>query len=237
MGLQAVRFIGLGAVLGLAGAVVGGCDVRIQDDTPAQYRADNGLGMYQVKASISRPALVAPDSVFVTAFIDDKPLRLEPDASGTQWQALYSVRCHSRFALQYHAVWSVQSITTRNTFFPAHPRSVRLIEPPLTAEVKIDTSARSHKGWSGVVHYQFITAPTTKISALRIEPLSESPADRQAAEPIKVTTTTPLYVPCAMPAEITLSSSAQRARGFLVIETDDPSVPRWRTRVEFAPAA
>jgi hypothetical protein len=211
------------------------CNVQLHDETPARYQADNGAALYQLQASITRPLLVAPDSVFVSALVDDHLVMLEPDASLLRWRALYSVRCRAGFSLQYRAIWSVQSLTTRSTLVPPRPRTVQLTEPPPANQVRIDTSSRDTKTWSGVIHYQFITAPHTTITTLRIEPLEGSATDAATAAPIKLKSQTPLSADCGAPLDVRLESSAQHAAGYLVLETTNPSVPRWRTRIDFAP--
>jgi hypothetical protein len=222
-----------GALMVCAGLV--GCNVQLHDETPASYQADNGAAMYQLQARITRPFLVAPDSVFVSALVDDHLVRFEPDASLLTWHGLYSVRCRAGFSLQYRAIWSVQSITSRSVQVPARPRTVQLTEPPPPQQVKIETSMGNAKTWSGVVHYQFITAPRTTITTLRIEPLGGSAADAATAAPIKLQSQTPLTVECGAPLDVGLESSALRAAAYLVLETTNPGVPRWRTRVDFAP--
>jgi hypothetical protein len=211
------------------------CNVQLHDETPARYQADNGAALYQLEARITRPFFVAPDSVFISALVDGHLVRFDPDASLLTWRGLYSVRCRAGFSLQYRAIWSIQSLTTRSVQVPVRPRTVQLTEPPPPQQVRIDTSAGNAKAWSGVVHYQFITAPRTTVTTLRIEPLGGSAADAATAAPIKLQSQAPLSVDCGAPLDVRLESSAQRAAGFLVLETTNPGVPRWRTRVEFAP--
>jgi hypothetical protein len=231
----------MGGALRVAGVLacalcLDACDVNVHDQTPDEYQADHRLGMYEVKASLDRDAMVGPGSVFVSAIIDDQAVPLEADREKAEWQALYAVRCRSSFQLQYRAVWSIQSITTRAKLFPDHPRTVHLAEPPLTQDALIDTSAKGAKDWSGVVHYQFVTADNTEIKSGHIEPFSQDPADVQAAAAISVTSAMPLTAPCATPVDVAVSSKAQTAHGYLVIETNSPSAPTWRTKLEFAPA-
>jgi hypothetical protein len=218
-------------VLGLSA-----CDVSVHDETPAQFTANDRFGMYPIKAEIARDALVSPDAVILTALIDDQPLALEGDQAETDWQALYPIRCHPSFTLQYRAAWTVQGLASRYKLIPERPKTVRLLEPPLTKDVKVDTSARSRKGWTGDVEYVFVTEPNTQISALRIEPLSPQPQDVKAAAPISVTTQVPVSAACDKPVDIALLSKAQHARGYLVIETNNPSLPMWRTEVDFGPS-
>ena len=210
------------------------CDVRVHDETPASYPA-NGIGLYSIAASIERPLLVAPDSAFVGALIDGELLHLTPDASGTHWHGLFSVRCRRSFNLQFRAIWSIQNITTRTKRVPEHPRTVELIEPEPPRQVLIDTSAESRTGWSGVAHYQFITAPMTTVRALRIEPLSAARGDVRSAAALRVITPTPLMAGCGSPVDVSLHSAERRAGGYLVLETDNPGLPHWRTEIRFSP--
>jgi hypothetical protein len=225
----------LACVLSFA-SLLGACDVNVHDQTPDEYAADHRLGMYEIKANVERDAMVGPSSVFVTAIVDDQTLPLEADRDKAQWQALYAVRCRSSFKLQYRAVWTVQNLTTHTKFFPDQPRTIHLAEPALTQDTLIDTSAKSKKGWDGVVHYQFVTAENTQIKSGHIEPFSQDPADVQAAAAISVTSAMPLSAQCATPVDVAVSSKTPSAHGYLVIETSSPSVPTWRTKLEFAPA-
>lgn len=212
------------------------CDVRIRDETPAQFTANDRFGMYLIKAQIVPDTLVSPDAVILKALVDDQPLTLEGDRTATQWQSMYPIRCRDSFTLQFRAAWTVEGLASRYKLMPERPMTVRLIEPPLVKDVKVDTSARSRKGWAGIVQYVFVTEPNTQISSVRIEPLSQEPQDVEAAKPISVATQAPLSAACEKPVDIQLESRAQRARGDLVIETNNPSVPLWRTEVDFEPA-
>jgi hypothetical protein len=40
---------------------------------------------------------------------------------------------------------------------------------------------------------------------------------------------------CGDLVEVRVASSAPRAHGTLIIDTDHPAVPHWQTRVEFSP--
>jgi hypothetical protein len=211
------------------------CDVSVQDQTPTELTANDRLGMYPIKAEIARDTLVSPDALYITALINNQPLPLESDSAAAEWQAMYPLRCHDSFTLQYRAAWTIQGLASRVKLTPDKPKTVRLLEPPLIKDVKIDTSAKSRKGWDGVVQYVFVTELNTQISSLRIEPLSNQPQDVEAAAPISVVTAAPVSATCDMPVDITLASKSQRARGYLVIDTNNPSVPQWRTEVDFAP--
>ncbi len=224
------RSIWMPLVLGLAA-----CDVQIRDETPAEFKANHDIGMYEIKVSVTRGALVSPASVHVTGLSGENTVELEPKAGRTTWSALYPIRCRSSFPLQFRAIWTVQNISTRMKLEPAQPREIRLIEPEPVREVNMDTSSRSRTGWDTMVSYRFVTAPNTLITAARIEPFSDAEADVTAAKALSVTTPTPIEVPCGEPVQIGIHSDAQRAHGKLVIETNNPQIPRWETRIEFAP--
>jgi hypothetical protein len=226
------RVIGIALLLGLTA-----CDVQLKDETPQEYTANHDLGMYEIKTQAGSGAMVTPSSLHVTARVGDQRVELTPNRARTSWSALYSARCRSSFPLQFRAAWTVQGMMTRGKLEPEKPREVKLIEPPLTAEASFDTSQKSPKGWPGTVSYRFVTAPNTRVNAARIEPLSQDPADVTAAQAISITTALPLDAKCGTPAEIQLLSKTADARGNLVIETDHPTVPKWQTKVQFAPAA
>jgi hypothetical protein len=225
-----IRLIWVPVVLAL-----GACDVQVHDETPAQYPANHDIGMYEIKARVTHDSMVTPGSVFLVALGDKQRIELTPNREGSEWSGLYSVRCRSTFPLQFRAVWRLQGLATDQKLVPAQPREVKLIEPPLTREVTVDTSARNPKGWPGSVHYRFVTMQSTRITGARIEPVSQDPADVAAAKGISVVTVLPVDATCGTPAEIQLLSKAPRARGNLVIDTDHPAVPHWQTKVEFAP--
>jgi hypothetical protein len=235
---------------------VSACDVQVHDTTPAQYQANNDIGMYDVSATTQGGALVTPGSVFVFAIGDNQkiPLSLNPDGSG--WHGLYSVRCKSGFPLQMLAVWRLQGLATRQKLEPPQPRIIKLTEPPLTKEAGFNTAGkptpvkepeakgakkgkaargRSRGEWQGTVEYRFQTMPITQITAAHIEPASASAADVAAAKPISVVTPLPLQAACNDPAQLRLASTEQRAHGVMVIDTDNPGMPRWQTTVEFSP--
>jgi hypothetical protein len=226
-----IRLGGIALALGLAG-----CDVQIQDTTPAQYQANNDLGMYDVSASAHSGALVSPGSLVMFALGDDQRLSMAQNRDGS-WHAMYSVRCASSFPLQFMAVWRLQGLTTREKLIPPQPRQVRLTEPPLTAQAGFDTAGKppDSKGWPGTVQYRFATVPLAQITAATIQPSSADAADVAAARGISVATSLPLQAGCGQPAEIRLLSKQQRAHGTLVIDTNDPGVSHWRTQVEFSP--
>ncbi len=220
----------------LAGAgVLAACDVHVQDETPGQFVADKGAAMYPLKAVVTHDTLVSGDTVYVTAISGDRTVPLEASGNGTEFSALFPVHCRGSFPLQYRVVWTIQGMSTRSALVPAQPRTVRLLEPMLTKEASIDTSAKSKKGWSGVVHYTFITAPNTQITAAHIEPASQDPADVKAAQGIEVSSGLPVNAACGAQVDVELHSKVQRGRAILVIETDNPNDKEWRTLVQFAP--
>jgi hypothetical protein len=73
------------------------------------------------------------------------------------------------------------------------------------------------------------------LSATTIQPSSSDPADVAAAKGISVATPLPAQARCGQPAEVRLLSKEQRAHGTLAIDTNDPGVPHWQTRMEFSP--
>jgi hypothetical protein len=215
--------------------LVGGCDVRVGDTTPAQYVANHDVGMYEVSATVGLDLLVTPGSVYLFARGGRQRITLSPNAERSAWHGWYSVRCQDRFPLQFQAEWK-QLFDVKQQLIPAQPREIRLIEPPLTREAGFDTSGPALKGgWQGGVPYRFVTVPSVRITAARIEPASAAPADVSAAQGIAVLTPLPLVAGCAQAVEVRLASAAPRSHGVLVIETDHPAVQRWETKVEFSP--
>ncbi|HUL48195.1 MAG TPA: hypothetical protein VLV25_13960 [Steroidobacteraceae bacterium] len=221
------------------------CDVQVNDTTPAQYQANNDIGMYEITATTSQGALVTPGSLVLFAIGDNQKIPLSPNSDGSGWHGLYSVRCQSTFPLQILAVWRLQGLATRSIVVPVQPRQIKLTEPPLSKQEGFDTAKPAEKGakgkgagkseWEGTVYYRFATVPMTDITAAHVEPTSASAEDVAAARAISVRTSLPLQAPCGENAPLTLMSTAQRAHGTLVIDTDNPGMPRWQTYVEFSP--
>lgn len=222
------------------------CDVQVNDTTPAQYQANNDIGMYEVTAATKEGALVAPGSVVLFAIGDGKKVQLETNPDGSGYHGLFSVRCESSFPLQIQAVWRLQGFSTRSAVVPAQPRQIKLTEPPLTKHEGFDTAPKPGEGkapkgkggkgeWEGTVNYRFATEPVTQIVSARVEPSSSSVEDVAAARAISVKTPLPLQAGCGENAQLQLVSREQRAHGELVIDTDNPGVPRWQTYVEFSP--
>jgi len=225
-----IRLTGVGTALLLVG-----CDVQLRDTTPAEYPANHDLGLYEVSVAVARDALVTPGSVYVFATGEGQKVQLRPNADGTEWRGLYTVRCKSSFPLQFVAEWK-QTFDVRRKVVPPQPRPVRLIEPPLTRTATLDSSGKAAKGgWQGGVQYRFVTVPTAQITGAHIEPASAAPEDAAAARPLSVIAAFPIVAGCGDLVQVRLASSAPRAHGTLVIDTDDPAVPHWRTRVEFSP--
>jgi len=127
-----IRLMCLGFVLLLCA-----CDVQLRDTTPGEYTANHDLGMYEVSVALSRDALVTPGSVYVFAQGDKLKVALSPNADGSEWHGLYSVRCRSSFPLQFVAEWKLP-VDVRRKVMPPQPRQVRLLEPPLTRTASFD---------------------------------------------------------------------------------------------------
>jgi hypothetical protein len=227
------------------------CEVQVNDTTPAQYQANNDIGMYEITATTREGAMVTTGSVVLFAIGDSQKVPLSLNSDGSGWHGLYSVRCQSGFPLQILAVWRLQGLSTRSVVVPVQARQIKLTEPPLAKQAGFDTAGKpleakapggkaakgkASKGdWEGVVDYRFVTVPVTQITAARIEPSSASPEDVAAARAISVKTQLPLQAACGEAAQLRLASSEQRAHGTLVIDTDNPGMPRWQTYVEFSP--
>ena len=214
--------------------LLGACDVQVHDETPDAYPANHDIGMYDIKATVTRDALVTPGSVFLFALGDNQKIPLTQE--GSEWRGLLSVRCHSSFPLQILAEWKLQGLAVRHKLVPPQPRQIRLIEPSLAYTASFDSSGKAPKGgWLGSVQYRFVTVPSAQITAARVEPSSETPADVKSAKAISVLTPFPVVAGCGDRAEIRLATTDPHAHGTLVIDTDHPTVPHWQTRVEFSP--
>jgi hypothetical protein len=215
--------------------LLGACDVQVRDMTPAEYPANHDIGMYEVSVAVTRDALVSPGSVYVFATGNGQKITLSANADGSQWRGLYSARCRSSFPLQFVAEWK-QPLDVKRKVVPPQPREVRLIEPPLTRTASFDGSGKAPKGgWQGSVQYRFVTVPVVQITGARFEPQSSSPQDAAAAKPLSVVSSFPIDGGCGDLVQVRVASSAPRAHGTLVIDTNDPADPHWQTRVEFAP--
>lgn len=222
------------------------CNVQVNDTTPAQFQANNDIGMYEITASASEGALVTPGSLVLFAIGDNQKVPLSLNSDGAGWHGLYPVKCRSSFPLQILAVWRLQGLSTRNILVPPQPRQIKLTEPPLTKQEGFDTAGKPTEGkaargkggkgeWEGTVNYRFATVPVTQITAAHIEPSGAAAEDVAAARAISVKTPLPLQAACGENAQLQLVSKEQRAHGTLVIDTDNPGMPRWQTYVEFSP--
>jgi len=215
--------------------VLAACDVQVRDTTPAEFTANHDIGMYEVSAAVTRGTLVTPGSVFMFALGPRQRITLSPDADGSEWHGLYSVRCQSSFPLQFQTEWK-SLFEVQQKIVPAQPRQVRLIEPPLTRRATFTAAGQQPSGgWQGGVQYSFITQPSVRITAAHIEADSAAAQDIAAAAPLAVTSTFPVVAGCADLVEVRVASTAAHARGVLIIDTDYPAVPHWQTHVEFSP--
>lgn len=220
---------------GAVATVLSACDVQVHDATPAQYPANHDVGMYEIKATVTPDALVTPGSVYLFGLSGKQRIELTPNRAGTEWHGMYAIRCRPAFPLQLLAVWKLQGLTTERKVVPDQPREIKLVELEPTKEASIDTSGKAPKGgWEGSVKYRFATQ-STQITSAHIEPMSQEPAAVAAAKAIAVTSPLPVDIACGIPTEVQLTSSAQRAQGNLVVDSDNPAFPHWTTKVEFAP--
>jgi hypothetical protein len=224
---------------GAVTAALSACDVQVHDMTPATYPANHDIGMYEIKATVASDAMVSPGSVYLRGLSGKQRIDMTPNRTGTEWHGMYSIRCQASFPLQILAVWKLQGLTTEQKVVPAQPREIKLVEPEPTKEATVDTTGDPKKppkgGWQGTVKYRFATEQNTQITGVRIDPVSTDPADVAAAKAIAVTTPMPLDIPCGVPTELTVASTAQRAQANLVIDSNHPAFTHWTTKVVFAP--
>ncbi len=225
----------------LGGAVataLSACDVQVHDETPDHYSANPDIGMYEIKATTASDALVSPGSVFLFGLSGNDRFPLTPNRAGTAWEGMYAVKCRPSFPLQVQAIWKLQGLTTKEKVEPAQPREIKLAEPEPPKEAPpIDTAnGKPPKGgFTGSVKYRFATQQDTQITAAHIEPVSQDAADVAAAKAISVTSPMPVDAPCGAPTTVEVSSTAAKAQGNLVIDTNLPAYPHWTTKVTFAP--
>jgi hypothetical protein len=211
------------------------CDVQVRDLTPAEYPANHDIGMYDIKAAVTRDALVTPGSVFLFALGNNQRVPLSQE--GGEWLGLYSVKCQNSFPLQILAEWKVQGLTVRHKLVPQQPRLIKLTEPPFAYTASFDASGKTPPkgGWVGSVQYRFVTVPSAQITAAHVEPSSESPADVKSARAITVLSRLPIVAGCGDLAEVRVATTDPHAHGTLLIDTDHPTVPHWQTKIAFAP--
>jgi hypothetical protein len=221
---------------GAVATALSACDVQVHDATPDQYPANHDIGMYEIKATVVPDALVTPGSVFLRGVSGKQRIELTPNRSGTEWHGMYAIRCQASFPLQLFAIWKLQGLTTKEKLVPDQAREIKLLEPEPTKQATIDTTAGKPPkgGWTGSVKYRFATQ-NTQITGARIDPVSQDPADVNAAKAITVTSAMPVDVPCGVATEVELASTAPNAHGNLVIDTTQAAYPHWTTKVEFAP--
>jgi hypothetical protein len=208
--------------------------VQVHDTTPAEMTANHDIGMYPVSATVTRDSMVTAGSVFLFAVGDNQRFNMSTD-DGSQWHGLYEVRCKSSFPLQFLAEWRM-TFSVKHKLVPPQPRMIKLNEPPYKPNASFDAAGKQPKGgWPGSVSVRFMTVPTVRITDAHIEPASAEKADAAAAKPISVVSKFPLVVGCGDNGEVQLASTAPRAHGILVVDTDHPSLPHLRFNVEFAP--
>jgi hypothetical protein len=223
---------------GAVAAALSACDVQVHDATPAEYPANHDVGMYEIKATVTTDAMVTPGSVFLFGVSGKKRFELTSNRAGTEWHAMYPIRCVPSFPLQLLAVWKLQGLATEQKVVPAQPREIKLVEqdPALKSVPAFDTTGKSPKGgWDGSVKYRFVTQQLTQITAAHIEPVSQDAADVAAAKAISVTSPMPVDIQCGVQTDVQVTSTAPHAKGNLVIDSNDPAYPHWTTTVEFAP--
>ena len=221
---------------GAVATVLGACDVQVHDATPDQFPANHDVGMYEIKATVVPDAMVTPGSVFLRGLSGKQRIELTANRAGTEWHGMYAIRCQPSFPLQIFAIWKLQGLTTKEKVVPEQAREIKLVEPAPTKTATIDTTAGKPPkgGWTGSVKYRFATQPT-QITGAHIEPVSQDPADVNAAKAITVTSAMPVDVPCGVATDVELATSAPNAHGNLVIDTTHVAYPHWTTTVEFAP--
>jgi hypothetical protein len=213
-----------------------GCDVQVQDQTPAQFQTNSDIGMYPITAKVTSGALVS-QPVYLFILSDGQRVPLSLNSDGT-YGTMFPVKCKTSFPLQYQAVWRLQGVTTRTGLFPPQPREIELKPPPLPTQAGIDTSGKADKKthlWQGGVQYDFVIAPEAHITGAHLEPVSQDKADVAAAKPIQIVSTFPLDATCGTPTAVQLASKDAHAHANLIIDTDLPAYPHWTTRVDFAP--
>ena len=221
---------------GAVATVLSACDVQVHDATPEQFPANHDVGMYPIKATVVPDALVTPGSVFLRGLSGKQRIELTANRAGTEWHGMYAIRCQPSFPLQIFAIWKLQGLTTKEKVVPDQAREIKLVEPAPTKTATLDTTAGKPPkgGWTGSVKYRFATQ-ATQITGAHIEPVSQDPADVNAAKAITVTSAMPVDVPCGVATDVELASSAPNAHGNLVIDTTHVAYPHWTTKVEFAP--
>jgi hypothetical protein len=214
---------------------LGACDVQVHDTTPAEMTANHDIGMYPVSATVTHDSMVTAGSVFLFAVGDNHKFNMSSNPDGSEWHGLYEVRCKSSFPLQFLAEWRM-TFSVKEKLVPPQPRMIKLDEPPFKASGSFDAAGKEPKGgWQGSVPVRFMTQPSVRITDAHIEPTTAERADVAAAKPISVVTKFPLVVACGDTGQVEVASTAPRAHGILVIDTDHPALPHLRANVEFSP--
>lgn len=230
------RLIGFFCLLAAALAV-SGCDVQLQDETPAGFPANPDVAMYPLTARLVSSGAMVSQPVFVFAVSGDQRVPLSAGPDGI-YRIMFPVKCTRTFPLQFLAIWRLQGIMTKHQLFPPQPREIELTPPPLTRQATIDTSGKPDKktrSWQGGVQYDVVTAPAAHITAATLEPVSQDKADVAAAKAISIASRFPIDATCGTPTAVQLTSKKERAHANLVIDTDLPGMQHWTTRVDFAP--
>jgi hypothetical protein len=230
------RNIGLSCLLAVALALTG-CDVQLQDQTPAGFQANPDVAMYPITAKVVSVGALVSQPVFVFAISGEQRVPLSAGPDGT-YQTMLPVKCTRTFPLQFLAIWRLQGVTTKNQLFPPQPREIALAPPPLTRQRSIDTSGKPDKkthSWQGGVPYDVVTAPDAHITGAALEPVSQDKADVAAAKAISIVSKFPIDATCGTPTAVLLASTKDHAHANLIIDTDLPGTPHWTTRVDFAP--
>jgi hypothetical protein len=230
------RIIGFSCLMAVALAL-SGCDVQLQDETPAGFQANPDVAMYPVTAKVVSAGAMVSQPVFVFAVSGDQRVPLSAGPDGT-YQVMFPVKCTRTFPLQFLAIWRLQGVMTKHQLFPPQPREIELTPPPLTRQASIDTSGKPDKktrSWQGGVQYDVVTAPAAHITGATLEPVSQDKADVAAAKAISIVSKFPIDATCGTPTAVQLASKKDHAHANLLIDTDLPGMPHWTTRVDFAP--
>src|SRR5258707_9411173 len=146
--------------------------------------------MSDITRPVKRGARVTPASVFLFALGSKQRILLSQE--GSEYRGLYSVRCQSSFPLQILAEWKLQGLAVRHKLMPPQPRQIKLVEPAFAYSAIFDSAGKApNGGWLASVQYRFVTVPSAQITAARVEPSSEAPADVKSAKAISVLTPLP----------------------------------------------
>ena len=230
------QIIGFSCLLAVVVALTG-CDVQLQDETPAGFQANPDVAMYPITAKVVSSGALVSQPVYVFAVSGEQRVPLSAAPDGT-YQTMLPVKCTRTFPLQFLAVWRLQGVMTQHRLFPPQPREIALTPPPLTRQASIDTSGKPDKktrSWQGNVQYDVVTAPEAHITGATLEPVSQDKADVAAAKAISIVSKFPIDATCGTPTAVQLASRKDRAHANLIIDTDLPGMPHWTTRVDFAP--